>query len=87
MGRSVQSYVPHSVMGLAEYDGSQLGSKVCRSKAVVSHISRNTSEMWGTLGFVAAREGLPLLAKLFRCLDEGFDQRRVIKPSDGNGYL
>ena len=29
------------------------GSKVRRSKAVVSHISRKTSEMWGTLSFVA----------------------------------
>jgi hypothetical protein len=31
----------------------RLGSKVCRSKAAVSHISRKTSEMWGTHSFVA----------------------------------
>jgi hypothetical protein len=30
-----------------------LGSEMRRSKAVVSHISRKTSEIWGTLGFVA----------------------------------
>jgi hypothetical protein len=30
-----------------------LGSKVRRSKAVVSHISRKTSEIWGTPSFVA----------------------------------
>jgi hypothetical protein len=30
-----------------------LGFKIRRSKAVVSHISRKTSEMWGTLGSVA----------------------------------
>ncbi len=32
---------------------SELGSEVCGSKAVVSHISRKTSEIWGTRSFVA----------------------------------
>jgi hypothetical protein len=40
---------------------AHLGSKVRRSKAVVSHISRKTSEMWGTLSFVAEPMGLAIL--------------------------
>jgi hypothetical protein len=38
----------HSMVGgnPAENDGRS--RKVCRSKAVVSHISRKTSEIWGT---------------------------------------
>jgi hypothetical protein len=36
-------------------EGMSLGSRVRRSKAVVSHISRKTSEMWGTLRFVSGR--------------------------------
>jgi hypothetical protein len=82
MGRSVQSYVPHSVMGSAEYNEAPLASKLA---------GRELWHPWFCCGAkfpnLELRRGLSLLAKLFRCLDEGFDQRRVIKPSDGNGYL
>jgi hypothetical protein len=32
-------------------------------------------------------EELMLLAKLLCCVNEGFDQGRVIEPSDSDGYL
>jgi hypothetical protein len=60
LGSATKLRVPHISLVFREmWDTTNLnqmclqGSNVCRSKAVVYHISQKTSEIWGTLSFVA----------------------------------